>query len=169
MGRPSSIYGLYAPCGELLYVGKANDPKSRLKGHMRDSRRRNTPLYCWIRKHGAPEMRVLAENCDDWKAEERRLITEARARGEARLNVADGGDEPFCSDETRRKNGLKLAERIANDPEFARIRELKRAIKASLRSGGVSNDRRARLRAIAAIDPKMFGCFANIPDRQEAA
>jgi len=43
------IYALTDPStGEVRYIGKANDPSARLKSHLMDSRRRNTPVYRWI-------------------------------------------------------------------------------------------------------------------------
>jgi len=109
-----SIYGLFDKDGLLRYVGKANNPAQRLKGHIRDSLKKNTPLYAWMRKHGVPEMRVLEANCVDWKEAERRLIREARERGDKLLNVADGGDQPFCPVEVRRENGRKSIARFLN-------------------------------------------------------
>jgi hypothetical protein len=106
----ASIYGLYDCDGALRYIGKANDPAKRLKGHMRDRQRRRSPLYDWLNKHGLPEMRVIEQDCADWCEAERRLITDARVRGEKLLNVADGGDEPHCPVEVRRRNGRHLAD-----------------------------------------------------------
>lgn len=115
----AAIYGLYAPDGELIYIGKANNPAKRLSSHSRDASRRHTPLYNWMRKHGAPEMRVLVSDCADWRDDERRLIAEARARGECRLNVADGGDEPHCPTEVRAANGKRAAD--ARPPNVMRV------------------------------------------------
>jgi len=126
-----SIYGLYDTEGNLRYIGKANNPVKRLDGHMREAKRRDYPVYRWINKHGRPELRILSENCADWRIEERRLIAEARARGEKLLNVADGGDEPFCSPEVRVSNAKKMAahpntqkqRRINGKKTFGRLRQ----------------------------------------------
>ena len=108
--RRASIYGLVDPRdGSIRYIGKANDPASRLKGHMRDRFRRDTPVYRWMRKVGMPGLVVLSADCDDWRQEERRLIAEARARGDRLLNVADGGDEPYCPPEVRSNNGRRVS------------------------------------------------------------
>lgn len=149
----SAIYGLYDQSSVLLYIGKANDPAQRLKGHMRDSRRRNTPLYSWIRKHGAPSMRIIDANCDDWRTAERLAIAEGRSRGECRLNVADGGDEPFCPTDTRQANGKRNAE--ARDK---RLWALKRALGDILKRGFVSETTKAKMRA----RPDVFGQFAEL-------
>ena len=139
----SNIYGLFDQDGNLRYIGKANDPEHRLRCHVRDSLSgfRNYPVNHWIRKNGKPELRVLEADCVDWRESERRLIAEARARGEKLLNVADGGDEPHCSPEQRRangkamsnhpntirqrkENGRKLQEYLADNPEQAEAREI---------------------------------------------
>lgn len=104
-GIGPSIYGLLCrDSGQLLYIGKANDPNARLKSHMRDARRRNTPLYAWIRKHGCPKLVVLAAGCESWAEAERKAITLARNLGVALLNLADGGDQPM------QQSAEKLAE-----------------------------------------------------------
>lgn len=111
------IYGLYDPRdGALRYIGKANNSAKRLAAHKRDAKRRDTPVYHWFRKLAAsdmaPTVAVLCET-DDWKAAERRLIAEHRAAGARLLNVADGGDEPYCSPVVRSANGRKLNDRNA--------------------------------------------------------
>lgn len=109
----SGIYALMDPTsGELRYIGKADCSDKRLKGHLRDARRRNTPVYAWIRKLLAcgktPEMVVIDEACSDWKARERELIARARLSGYRLLNLADGGDEPHCPKGVRSSNAKRL-------------------------------------------------------------
>lgn len=102
------IYGLYDAQGNLRYIGKANDPQQRLKGHIRSSARKNYPVSQWIAKHGAPEMRVIEEtNAECWQSVERRLIAGARRSGVNLLNVADGGESPHCPTDVRVKNAIK--------------------------------------------------------------
>lgn len=118
--QQAAIYALCDPrTGEVRYVGKANKPEARLKSHLRDARRRATPVYHWVaklqREGLTPELRVLAWT-DDWCAEERRQIAEHRAQGCRLLNVADGGDEPACSGSVRAANGRKVAK--ARDPHI---------------------------------------------------
>ena len=102
----------------IRYIGKANDPAKRFASHVRDSARRMTPVYAWFRKLASlglePEMLVLSE-CDDWEAEERRLIAVARAGGHTLLNVADGGDQPHCPHEVLVANGYKGARAREDD------------------------------------------------------
>lgn len=114
--RVSTIYGLTDPRdGAIRYIGKANNAKKRLAGHLRDSRRRRTPVYAWINKLRALGMApglVEMAQCegDDWKDQERRLIAEHRPSGRL-LNVAEGGDEPHCPVEVRRENGRGAAKK----------------------------------------------------------
>lgn len=157
-----NIYGLFGHDGRLRYIGKANDPAARLASHLRDSRRRQTPLYAWIRKHGCPAMRLLEANCADWREAERRLIAEARARGDDLLNIADGGDEPHCSVAQRAENGRANAAKLHANPRARRVWELKKAIGTGLKRGYVSDQAKATLRLAAARATHLFGAWANI-------
>jgi hypothetical protein len=176
MARPSDftqeladIYGLYDADDNLRYIGKANNAEARLKSHMRDSTRRDTPLYRWIRKNGKPVMKVFVSGCVNWKEEERRLIAQARANGERLLNVADGGDEPFCSKEVRASNGRKNAKAIHSDPVRKRIWLLKRELGHAIKGGWVTNATRNKMRLAARNCPALFGEWSGIPDRIEVA
>ena len=116
----ASIYALTDPrhSGEIRYIGKAKDPIKRLAGHLRESRRRSTPVYTWIRKLASlgmkPGLLVLETDCADWEASERRHIAEGRANKLRLLNIANGGDGPECPEITRRTNAAAL-----NDPRIA--------------------------------------------------
>ena len=163
----ASIYGLYDKSGVLRYIGKAKDPVARLKSHMRDSRRRKTPLYDWINKHGVPEMRVLEADCKDWREAERRLIADAKANGERLLNLAQGGDEPYCPRRVRQGNGQRVAAAIHSNPDAKRIWDLKRKVGLALKEGYVSNRGRAKLRLAAVKAPQLFGVWADLQDVPE--
>lgn len=113
------IYALCCPdTGRVRYVGKANDAVKRLVTHIRDSRRRNTPVCCWIRSlHAAgkaPALHVLASTWD-WQATERAIIAQFRGEGSL-LNVADGGDQPECPPHVRSANGHRLMEELRSNP-----------------------------------------------------
>lgn len=171
MGEAASIYGLNCPkTGALRYIGKAADPQARYKGHLREARRR-TPLYDWIAKLRSegllPVLVILEAEVKDWREAERRLIAEARARGDRLLNLADGGDEPMCPKATRAANGRANAAAIHSDPARKKLWKLKRNIGAALRDGFMPNSARAKLREAARINPALFGCYADIPDREE--
>lgn len=138
-GKPdekAEIYGLFDPRdGALRYIGKANDSGKRFKGHLRDARRRNTPVYSWIKKLQSegllPTMTVL-EVADDWEEAERRLIALHRKTSKL-LNVADGGDEPHCSTETRAENGRKVSKLIHGNPYKHAVWRLKQSMSMFLR------------------------------------
>lgn len=158
------IYGLYDRDGNLRYIGKANSAQKRLASHMRDARRRTTPVYRWIQKNGAPEMRVLhvCAADDDWRDIECNLIASARARGEKLLNVAMGGDEPFCSIQQRSLNARMLNARMNDDPRAARMREIKRIVMTAAHHGNLMERHRAKFRDLAAYAPSDFGVFKDL-------
>jgi GIY-YIG catalytic domain len=165
----AEIYALCCPTsGEIRYIGKANDSQKRLKSHLRDSRRRNTPVYSWMRKlqtNGlTPTIKVL-EITEDWVEAERRLISEYRAKGDL-LNLADGGDEPLCSTEIRAANGRKNARLVHDNPYRRKVWELKKAMGDILRSfirrgeKDAENRQRARMRELAFKRPDICANWA---------
>lgn len=171
------IYGLTDPAtGELRYIGKANDAAKRLEGHMRETRRR-TPLYDWLRKlstQGTLPGLIILHECDgDWREDERSLIAEARRRGDRILNVADGGDEPFCPAEVRRENGRRQVRRLTglepypgwtlSDEGFI-VQTYNRVLRLLVSRGypEKAEEVRGRMRKRYAEDPKAFGCWANV-------
>ena len=158
-----SIYALCCPItGAIRYIGKAKDPSKRLVGHLRDSLRKQTPVYRWMRKLGqAPEMRVLMLAWD-WRGAERQLIAQARADGERLLNIADGGDEPFCSTEQRAKNGKANAAAIHSDAKRKRFWSLLQRLGVGLNKGYVSEETKAKMRAAAARRPDLFAQWTAI-------
>jgi predicted GIY-YIG superfamily endonuclease len=100
-GSDADGASIYALCcnetGEVRYIGKADDPEKRLKSHIRDSRRRNSPVCNWIKKHGKPNMVVLVSGCSDWPSAEREAILFGREIGLRLLNLADGGNQPVTA------------------------------------------------------------------------
>lgn len=176
MGRPTTIAEIYAllepDTGDIRYIGKANDSLKRFKRHMRDRVRRDYPLYRWInklvREGREPDMIVL-EVTEDWRSAERRLIEVSRARGCRLLNVAEGGDDPYCSPEQRSENGKRLVASLRSDPLLAYVRQVKQRFAQALKKDEVSNAARAKLRSAAAKRPDLFGLWANLPDRNEDA
>jgi hypothetical protein len=133
----AEIYGLYHPItGELRYIGKANDSLKRLKSHLRDSKTRNTPLYVWVRElieiGIIPEFKVLIKT-DDWQKSEIELIAFYRKSGANLLNIAIGGNEPFCSKEIRANNGRNNAEKIHSNPKSKRLWHLKKMLSHNLK------------------------------------
>lgn len=169
---PVSIYLLTCPeTGEIRYVGKANDPAARLKSHMRDARRRNTPVYCWIRSLAergmAPNMKVFwLVPADQWEEAERRTIAACRRQGARLLNLAEGGDQPSQTHSQRAAAGRRAAKAVHSDPRRKRIWELKKQLGAYLKftkdEGHHDAYERmaAKLRIVAAKNPKLFGEWA---------
>ena len=149
--REICIYALIDPRdGAVRYVGKANDAYKRLKGHLREARRRKTPVYAWIRKlqglELSPRIEILRV-CDasNWKEAEIEEIAK-HALGGRLLNLAKGGDEPFCSTEIRARNGAANAKAIHSDPQRKRFWYLMRALGESLKRGYVSEVTKAKMR-----------------------
>ena len=94
-GSGASIYALCChETGEIRYIVKADDPEKRLKSHVRDARRRHSPVCNWIKKHGEPAMIILASGCSNWHSAEREAIELGRQLGLRLLNLADGGNQP---------------------------------------------------------------------------
>lgn len=136
------IYGLYDPnTHELRYIGKANDSKKRLASHIRDARRRDYPVYRWINKllsnSRLPYIKVLlVTDSERWREEEKRIIKENRELGSKLLNVAEGGDAPYCSTETRAANGKKNSVLLRSKMSLAK-KDLAQSFNSVLKYGGV--------------------------------
>lgn len=128
----TEIYSLVCPVTNTIrYIGKAKNSEKRLKSHIRDSKRRNTPLYLWIREliqsGKIPVMKVISI-ADDWQSEEIRQIQIHKEMGCDLLNVAKGGNQPYCSKEQLAINGSNTFNKIRNE----RLFELKRRMGMSL-------------------------------------
>lgn len=161
-----AIYCLKATNGEIRYVGKANKPAARMKGHVRDMHRRNTPLYRWMRRECSagrtPAIEVL-EWCavEKWPERERYWI--ATLNGSCRLlNLAEGGEQPYCPPAVRAKLGPRNAKARQSTPLKRRVWELNRNIGQLLREGYVTDAAKAKLRLAAKLRPDWFGRWAAI-------
>ncbi len=118
MSKYPQIYALQDPITESIrYIGKAKNPAERFKKHLAElnsNRRSHYPVYQWmnklLREGLLPKLIVLASSIsDDWQILETEMISQHRQElGRTLLNVADGGDQPRCSDEQRRLNALKM-------------------------------------------------------------
>jgi hypothetical protein len=162
----AELYALHCPdSGEIRYIGKAVDSAKRFKAHLRDARRRSTPVYCWMRslfdQGKAPHLSVLATSWE-WPDTERKLIAQYRADGARLLNVADGGDEPQCSTEQRAANGRKNAQAIHNNPRRRRLWEIRHRLGIALKKGQINEATKAKMRDAARRNPAFFGQWANI-------
>lgn len=164
---PAEIYGLFDPSDmSLRYIGKAQNSTKRFKDHMREMRR-NTPLYSWIAKlrtaGAVPLMKVICVAVSaDWQELERQMIAQGRADGVRLLNIADGGDEPFCSAKTRARNGATLVARLVSDPVLLKIQRNKRALNSGIRHGTLSEWAKKTMRLCAMKRPDLFGEWASL-------
>ena len=141
------IYGLTDPSdGSVRYIGKSNDRIRRFKDHLFNAFKGNAPVYAWIRKLRKlglqPGLVVLKElkPDEDWKSEERRLISEYRSRGEELLNVSSGGNEPTCPIKVRIENGIRVAKHRRK-----RFWYLKLALGNAIKNGNLPPEIHAKL------------------------
>ncbi len=160
------IYALVDPrTGNTRYIGKANCAAKRLKSHIRDARRRDTPVYRWFRKLArmelVPEV-VILERVDEKSWAERECHHISSHTGARLLNVAPGGDQPFPSVETRAANGRRVSRMIHDNPLRRRIWQLKRGIGESHKRGWLTDNAKRKLRQAAATCPEMFGEYAAV-------
>lgn len=163
--RPVEIYVLIDPRDGLIrYVGKSTCAQRRFNQHLKETRR-DYPVYRWIaklRSEGLAPLLKIERVCgqNDWKDAEREVIARERAASRKLLNVADGGDEPYCPTEVRAANGRANAKKRVSDPGKAKIWELKQMLGVALKHGWVSEKTKAKLRALAASNPAEFGKWA---------
>lgn len=160
------IYVLKDETG-VRYIGKANDAQKRLKSHMRDAKRRNTPVYCWLRSliaNGSePVMEVWRECAEsDWPTIESECIAFGREQGWPLLNLADGGDQPRCDPDVRARAGAAAAAARASTPTKRRMWYLKTMIGQAIKKGQVTEQTKEKLRELARQYPKLHGEYANL-------
>lgn len=160
------IYGLRHPeTGELRYIGKANDAKKRMASHMRDAKRKRTPLYDWINTLSAPPVMDVMHECapdQDWRYVERLAIAHGRKMGVRLLNLADGGDQPSQSPEQRAANGRAAVKAREATERSRKVWNLKRAIGLALKKGYVSEVWKERLREHGRKNPVTWSSLALI-------
>ena len=162
------IYGLVDPRdNKVRYIGKANNINKRLCGHIGDMNRKVTPVSCWIKKLHSMNltptakqlMRVSASN---WQEAEILTIEQYRRSTPNLLNVADGGDQPYCSKEQRQKNGANNAKKIHNDPVRKELWRLKKNIGLALKQGYIKDSTKIKLKSLAMKYPQLFSQWSNI-------
>lgn len=161
------IYGLCCPETSIVrYVGKSVNATKRIKAHLREAHkgRRHTPLYCWMRTlRAAPIIKILETVPEDeWQEAERRWIAELKPLGNL-LNLAEGGDEPYCSPELRTAHGLRLKDQWdRRSPNEKRLIQLKRLVGKYLRSKDATEEMKAMWRKRVRQRPDLLGCFLDI-------
>jgi len=172
MSKYPQIYGLQDPItDEIRYVGKAKNPAERFKAHLREIKSANKahyPVYRWIAKLATknllPNLVVLASAIsNDWQSLEKIMIAQYRNDlGKKLLNVALGGEQPFCTPKQYKANGFKLNERLRRDSFLLRVRYLKQQMKAHMKyvkamSPEEAETIYAKLRYAGAKRPDLFG------------
>ena len=159
------IYALLDPDdGTVRYIGKARCSRTRLKTHISDARKRNSLVHIWIRGLGSPPLLKVLEVCldDQWKVREKELIAAERLINPSLLNVANGGNEPFCPPSVRAENGRMVAKLRVRDERAATIYRLKRNLAQALRRGELREDTKTKLRLAAVRFPHLFSEWADI-------
>lgn len=164
--KKAEIYTISDPdTGLVRYVGKADCAKKRFVTHMRDARRRKTPVYSWINSLAArgkkPVMAVVMSTWD-WQHSEREFIAQCRQDAVPLLNLSVGGDQPYCTPEQCSLNAKRINADRAADPLKMKIWEYKKTINYGLRKGWVSGAAKENLRLAAHKRPDLFGLWATI-------
>jgi len=171
VGRPTDytfIYGLVDPRDDRVrYIGKSNNPEKRLYGHIRDSLRRVTKCGSWIKKLKKlslePNLIYLKRvKVDFWQRAESLLIELYRREYDDLLNMGNGGEQPYCSDEVRASNGRKVARKIHENPKLKEMWKLKHRLGIALRQGYVSKETKDKMRSLANRYPIQFSSWSNI-------
>lgn len=107
--RTAFIYGLRCPItGEIRYVGKCDDPKARLPGHLKDSSKNHrTNWLVSLKTQGLiPILEVIAKVPEsEWEFWERSYIRLYRCLGFDLVNGTDGGEGVTMTPEIRAKIG----------------------------------------------------------------
>jgi hypothetical protein len=127
---PTYIYALLCPLTESIrYIGKSQNPKKRLHGHIGEAvrSRYNHHTARWLRKISAldlvPEIVFLEEVAADarWQEAERRWIAYGRAEGWPLTNSTAGGEGlDYIDPEAEaayRKNLSRATKELWNRPE----------------------------------------------------
>lgn len=149
--RTAFIYGLRCPLtGLIRYIGKCDDPKTRLPGHLSDSEKNHRTN--WIASLKArklkPTLEVIAEVASDtWEFWERSYIRAYRQLGFDLVNSTDGGDGVTMTPEIRAKIG------VANKGKKL---SLETRAKIGARNAGKRPSLEARLRMSAAQTGKRY-------------
>lgn len=151
----SQIYGLLDKrSGDIVYIGKSNNPQTRFKQHIHESKKGNTKLHQWIRANpDSLELTTIA--CaidDDWQTLEQNVIAQYRQTNSL-LNIAKGGNQPS---------------RDSSDPFKNRVWILKKAVARILKeweklpSSEKIEEKKAMLRYAAWKRPELFGEYKSL-------
>jgi predicted GIY-YIG superfamily endonuclease len=126
-GSTICIYGLKDPRdGQIYYVGKSNDPKTRYKAHLRQEDN-NTDKQQWLaelRDAGLQPKQIVLEwvTEDQWQKAEKRWINEGLRLGWPLVNIACTGKGP--SAKSGRFHWQRLMARFFSEGEQKLFSEL---------------------------------------------
>jgi group I intron endonuclease len=134
------IYGLWDPRnGRLRYVGKSDNPKQRLIGHVSIAKKELNPCASWIRSLLKQDLRPLVTVLEEvpvseWEATERHWIEKCRDLGIKLTNLLDGGEGGSVpgrkhSKETREKMSRAQKGRPGVSPSQETREKIRKALK----------------------------------------
>lgn len=143
------IYALTDPrTGDVRYVGKAANPKLRLRGHLRKQEiQANTHKARWLRTLLAdgllPSIVVLESvPADGWQEHEQRWIAYYRALGANLTNSTSGGDGIDKGTKHRPESVAKIRAALIGRPVSEETRE---KIRARHKGKPLTTEHRAKL------------------------
>lgn len=130
--KETYIYVLTDPRdGRVRYVGKSNNPKARLRLHIRDSldKGKDYPVHRWIRKLASINIKpcltiIEVVSYDNWKEEEIKWIKHFGQLFNDLLNIHPGGNG--CTDEYIFQHGEERYNSRLADKLIIEIRESRR-------------------------------------------
>lgn len=116
--KTTFIYAICEPnMGEIRYVGKSNNPKSRFSHHISKAKNKSVPHVCaWIRgilkRKLRPEYFIIDEiERSEWKFWEQHYISLFKSWGINLTNLKEGGDNDFSNCE-RKEIAKKISKSI---------------------------------------------------------
>lgn len=167
------IYALCEPGTRTVrYIGKANDPKRRLREHINRAARTNTHLGNWLRSllslGEKPSLVVLREvSTEQWELAEERYIRLARGIGMCLTNATDGGDGVPMTPEMRKRISLSSRGRRASLKTRAALSDSKKGPKNPC-FGKVYSEEEKRVRSEALRGPKNHNFGVKFSDERRA-
>lgn len=162
------IYGLSDPRdGGVRYIGKANNPRLRMYGHLRSARKKYTKVAIWIRglleESILPRMEILEiVDMSEWESKEKGWISHYRATSKDLLNMQDGGQDPESSAQAKIANGKANAKKVHGDPNRRRLWQLKQKLGLLIKDNYVSESTKIKIRKASIAYPEIFGLWSNI-------
>jgi len=147
------IYGLFDPrTYELRYIGKADNPKGRLREHIKrakSAKARLTYTCYWIREllseNLKPSIEILEEvPLDSWQQAEIEWIAECKKFGVRLTNLTAGGDSGFGFNLTPEQEQKRL-DGIAAQKGVKRTDEQRQRMRESHLGKGLSEETKRKL------------------------